>query len=84
MPNLPAHFTTTQAAEWLAVGPDKIGDLIRSGQLVAIDVSLRGTGKPRWRIPREELEAFVLRRQSQAPVPQTRRRRKAAALKEFV
>lgn len=82
---MPSKFlTTAQAAEWLAVTSDKIVDLIHSGQLVGIDVSLRGGQKARWRISREALDAFLLRRQSSPASPRQRRRsREPTAVTEY-
>jgi excisionase family DNA binding protein len=74
------YLTTTQAAELLAVGPDRICDWIASGELRAVNVARAANAKkPRWRIARAELDALLLRRQSSPPAPASPRRRKSAA-----
>jgi excisionase family DNA binding protein len=70
------YVTTAQAAELLAVTPDKITDLIHSGQLPAIDVSLHSGGKARWRIAADDLAAFIASRRTSPPAKRTRRSRR--------
>ena len=70
------HFTTGEVAEMLSVTADKVLDLIRTGQLGAVDVSLHRGGKARWRISDADLENFLLRRRSQPPTPAPKRKRR--------
>jgi hypothetical protein len=72
------HPVSTVAA-MLSVTPDKITDLIRAGQLTAVNVALHTGGKARWRVSQEALEQFILRRQSSPPTASTPRRRKSSA-----
>ena len=74
------HFTTGQVAEMLSVTPDKITDLIRTGQLAAVDISLHAGGKARWRVSADDLEAFLRRRRTQPPAPAPKRKRRADPL----
>jgi hypothetical protein len=67
--------TLKAVAALLAVNRHQVSDLIRSGELEAVDVSLRRGGKrASWRISSEALEAFCLRRGS-APVKRAPRRK---------
>jgi excisionase family DNA binding protein len=68
--------TTRQVAERLAVNVDKVLGLIHAGELVAIDVSQRAGGRPRYRIDPADLAAFEQRRRVRSPSPQPRRRRR--------
>ena len=69
-------LTPPRVAERLKVSPEKVITWIRSGELAAADVSLRpGTGRPRFRVDPQELDAF-LRRRSVVPTPKTKRRRR--------
>ncbi len=64
-----------QVAERLGVGQHSILSLIKSGDLVASDVSLTPGGRPRWRITPDDLEGFLLRRTHRKPTPRKRRRK---------
>ena len=75
-PALPQFLTTADAAEMLAVTADKITDLIHTGQLAAVDVSLHRGGKARWRIDAADLERFLASRRAGPTAPPTPRRRK--------
>jgi hypothetical protein len=70
---------TIEAAELLAVGPDKIIDLIGDGSLVAINIARHSGGiRPRWRISREALERFIVSRQPTAAPATARKKRQQA------
>lgn len=70
-------LTTREAAERLAMHPEQVRRLIRSGQLTPIDVSLNpGGGKPRYRISEEELVRFQRSRQAKPSRPVTRKQSK--------
>jgi excisionase family DNA binding protein len=73
------HFTTAEFAEMFACTGDKVTDLIKSGELAAIDISLRRGGKPRWRIPQDAVDDFIRRRRSQPPAPPPNRKRRQPA-----
>ena len=77
-PRTPATvwLTPPAIAEELGIRQSKIATWIRSGELTAVDVSESRGGRPRWRIRRADLEAFLLRRQSQKPAEPIRRRRR--------
>jgi hypothetical protein len=69
-------FTTRQAAKILLVDIGKVGDFIASGDLLAVNVAKNSGGiRPRWRISREALDAFLAARQTHQPTPAPRRRR---------
>jgi|GEM_PF-1727717 DNA binding domain, excisionase family len=81
--SLPRYTTVAEAAETLAVTPDKITDLIHTGQLAAVDVSLHRGGKARWRIALTDLEAFLARRRTQSKPPAPRRKRKSGFERKY-
>ena len=66
-----------EIAERYRVSVDKVLAWIRSGELVAIDVSTNAKrGKPRWRISEADLATFEARRTATPPSPKTKRRRR--------
>ena len=54
-------LTPNQAADYLAVTPEQIRNLIRRGRLSAINVGT-GSKRPLYRIRRQALEDFLSRR----------------------
>ena len=77
--------TPPEAARELGVHPDKITYWIASGELRASNLARDANGrKPRYRIMREDLEAFLASRAVPGPAPKaTRRRRKAQDVTEY-
>ena len=69
-------LTPPAIAEELGIRQSKIAAWIASGELIAVDLSESRGGRPRWRIRRSDLEAFLLRRQSQKPAEPIRRRKR--------
>ncbi|MHC4204046.1 MAG: helix-turn-helix domain-containing protein [Planctomycetota bacterium] len=62
-------LTPSQAADYLAVTPEQIRNLIRRGRLSAINVGT-GTKRPLYRIRGQDLEDFLSHRwQSDSRVP---------------
>lgn len=59
-------ISTTRAARILDVTPRHVVNLIRTGELEAVDLAQRGAKRPRWFTTRESLMAFVLRRKAAA------------------
>jgi hypothetical protein len=80
----PGKLTPPQvAALWQVKAATVIG-WIRSGQLRAVDVSSRGSRRPRYRIDRADLLAFEQARAAvPAPKVQRRRRRPADVIEFF-
>lgn len=79
---MPVYLTTRQVAEFLSVDIGKVGDFIAGGDLLAVNVAKNGGGiRPRWRISRQALDAFLAARQTQpaTPTPRKRREENAAA-----
>ena len=75
MMNEQAWITPTMIADDMGVDVAKVIGWIRSHQLTAVNVAASPTGrKPRWRIRREEFEAFLKRRQSGEPTVAPRRK----------
>ncbi len=80
-------FTPPQVATDWKTSPDKIIELIRSGELEAFDFSVSRSGRRRYRITREAMERFI---RSRLIVPdgglsttQRLRRRSQKAVKNF-
>ena len=71
-------LTPPELARRWGVSADKITFFILSGELRAIDASLRrggGGGRPRYLIDEADIEAFEAGRQVTPPLPEPRRKR---------
>lgn len=68
-------FSAPAVAKLLNVDRNRVIQYIRRGELRAVDVSLHRAVRPRWRISRKDLEAFLSCRSS-TPQPEMKRRRK--------
>jgi excisionase family DNA binding protein len=70
-------LTPPEVAARYGVSPDKVLAWIRAGELRAVNIATRPTGKPRWLIDEADLAAFERRRTAQVvPVVTPRRRRR--------
>jgi hypothetical protein len=79
-----AKLTPRQVGETLQVDPAKVLGWIHAGELVAIDVSQRAGGRPRYRIDPADLAAFEQRRRVPAQrLGPRRRRKKDASITEY-
>ena len=76
-------YSVREASEELSISRPSTRKLIKSGQLVACDVSLQPGGRPRYRISDEDLENFISRRTHQASPPRRRRRKKRPLTKQY-
>ncbi|MHC4180497.1 MAG: helix-turn-helix domain-containing protein [Planctomycetota bacterium] len=77
-------LTPPQVAAELGVKPHKVHDFIRAGELKASDLSKqRGTGRPRWKIARSDLQAFLDSRAAPKPGKPQRRARKPKDVETF-
>ncbi len=77
--------TVQEVADYLGVNHETVLALINSGELVASNVS-SGTQRPRWRILASDVGKFLMRTRRQAEpksAPTRKRRRKAAATKNY-
>jgi hypothetical protein len=82
----PAYVTPPELARLWRCSPEKIIDLIRSGQLDGIDLAAPGSSRPRFRISPEAVQRFEHCR-SVAPRPAVERRQQAkpnVELKRFI
>lgn len=78
--DLPQRYTPAQIAKAWGIGPDKVLDWIRRGELVAVNLASHPNGRPRWSVGADDLREFELRRASRpANKPTTTRRRKPSA-----
>ena len=69
------YSTPPEIAQLLRVRVDKVRNWIARGELRASDVSERSGGRPRFRIHRDDLDAFLERRLVKPP-PRSARRTK--------
>jgi len=74
--SLPRFITTSDASKALSVSRDKVTDLIRVGELRAVNVALHRGGKARWRIALSDLESFIASRTT-SPTPKPVRRKRS-------
>lgn len=63
------------AAKW-GVHPDKVLQLVNSGQLKAINLAVNPRGRARYRIRLTEIAQFEESRSTRPPAPKVRRRRR--------
>jgi excisionase family DNA binding protein len=74
--NAPHGMTTSEAARYLRIGPDRLRAMILAGELGAINVARHRCGKPRYVILPEHIREFVQRRSAVPikPTPKPKRR----------
>jgi excisionase family DNA binding protein len=80
-------FTPPQISAMTGMKQDNILDLIHRGELKAYNTALDPNGqRPRWRISRADLEAFLESRANKKPdsVQPVRRRRKSKPRRQWV
>jgi hypothetical protein len=70
----PRAITPPEIARRYGIKPDKVLGWIKAGELRAVNVAARPTGRPRWRITEADLLVFENRRAAKAPPPVDRRR----------
>jgi excisionase family DNA binding protein len=68
------YLTPPEIAKILRVSPEKVLGWIRRGELIAVNLG-NGTFRPRYRISREHLDAFLKAREVQAPQKYVRKKR---------
>ncbi len=64
--------------------PETVIGWIRSGELPAVDFSRRGSLKPRFRVKREDFDAFLRRRSVVAPSKPAPRRKATEQVTQYV
>ena len=77
------YHTPPAVARRLGVAPEKVLQLIRTGEIVAHDLATRRGGRPRWRISDEALDAFLESRRSQPTLPRRKMRKPPTAIKQY-
>lgn len=70
------YLTPPDVAKRYGVKPAKVLRWIETGELEAVNVAERPTGRPRWRVSLDALQTFE-RRRSSRPEPLMPRKRKA-------
>jgi transposase len=76
-------FGIREIRERYGVGEHTVLGWIRRGELLAIDVSRRQGGRPKWRISEQALADFESLRTFTIAQPKKRRRKRAVDLIEF-
>ncbi|MFM9961772.1 MAG: hypothetical protein ACKV2Q_11160 [Planctomycetaceae bacterium] len=76
------YLTVAAVADQISLSVPAVLALIHRAEIVASNVSI-GTHRPRWRIADEELTRWLTSRQS-GPTPRITRRRRSAAITEYV
>ena len=79
------HFTPPAIAKAYGIKPEKVIAWIKSGELPAINVATRPTGRPRFVVSETDLSTFEARR-SAKPIPKSvrRERQKRSDVIEFI
>lgn len=75
MNNLPDWATPPEIAKALRVDPSTVLSWVKTGELRASNLASRSATRPRWRISREALEAFLAGRE---PRPAMIRRKRSS------
>lgn len=76
MPDTREFMTVRELSEALGCDPGKVLCWIASGELAALNIAERATGRPRWRIPREAWERFQAARSNRKSDPPRRQARR--------
>lgn len=70
----PPIWTPPKLAKYYGVSTDKVVRWILAGELAAINLATTTTGRPRYKITQEAVEAFEARRAILSPPPRARRK----------
>jgi hypothetical protein len=68
-------YTFREVAATLRTSVDRVGDLVRVGELLGTDISSPDTKRACWRVSEEALAAFLAAR-TRRPEPKAERRRR--------
>jgi hypothetical protein len=83
-PTTRAYLSPAAVAAELSIRRGTVLSWIHRGELLAVNLAERSTGRPRWKISRVAMDEFLARRQCQPPAPRPpRRRRPPANIIEF-
>lgn len=75
--------TPPKIARELGINVNKVLGWIARGELAAVNLAERPTGRPRWKVSREALDEFLASRTPAAPQPRKRRARKSEELEYY-
>lgn len=76
-------FGVKDLCERFAVGEHTVLTWIRRGELKAVNVACKPSGRPKWRITQQSLEAFETLRTPTPTLPRSRGRKRQAEVIEF-
>ncbi len=75
--------TPPTVAKMLGIKVDKVHTWIHTGELKAVNIAQKRSGRPRWRILDDHLHEFLRSRQSVKPTPRRRRNNKVYTGKQY-
>lgn len=78
----PTTHSVADVAKCLGIGPDKVRTFISIGELKAMNVGLRS--RPRWRILKSSLDAFISQRTSANSESKKPRQKKMPAVRNWL
>ncbi len=76
-------YTPPTVAKMLGIKVDKVHAWIHAGELKAVNVAQKRSGRPRWRIMDEQLQEFLRSRQNAKPTPRRRRKHKVYTGRQY-
>jgi excisionase family DNA binding protein len=80
----PIYLTPPEVARLLRVDAHSVLDWIRNGELRASNVASRTSTRPRWRVHRGDVDAFLAARAATPPPPRAKRPRRQADFEIYV
>lgn len=69
-----------EVAEELGIAVEKVHTWIRAGELEAVNIGTTTTGRPRWKISQDAIDAFLEARRQRRPVKPVRRKKRAGMI----
>jgi excisionase family DNA binding protein len=82
--NEQVYLTPPEVARILRVDVHSILAFVRNGELLGTNVARRGSSRPRWRIHRADLEAFLASRAAIPPPPRGPPRKRKLEYQQWV
>ncbi|QDU37659.1 Helix-turn-helix domain protein [Maioricimonas rarisocia] len=83
-PTVRTYLTVRELAAQLQIKADTVRDLIRRGELRAVNVARNPNGRPRWRIPPEAVAEFEATRAPKPAEPRRKRRRRSDGVLDLI
>jgi excisionase family DNA binding protein len=80
----PIYLTPPEVARLLRVDVHSVLAWVRNGELRASNVASRASTRPRWRVHRRDIDAFLAARAATPPPPRAKRPRRQADFEIYV